>query len=214
MLYKPVKKTGFLEAVDACIKHEERVRDFYRRHAESLKKGSVKKLFFMLENDVDGHVHLIEHIRDEVLKNNAHPDIRMTSEIQEFQNTSLSRLMKRLDRNTQKNVGEDEVEALLLAAREHGDTAAFYAKLMPRFKDAGILLLFKTLSNFQDENHLLIESYLSYLPQNDSGSTGFYWDDETIHEEVHSTGKPVSLSSGIKIKEKLKKNRNSIRKSS
>ena len=214
--FVPVKKTGFLEAVDACINYEERVHQFYLRHAESLPQGEVKKLFSMLAGDVKEHVRLIEHIREDVLKNNAHPDLKMASDVQSFQNTSLFKLMRRLDRNTDKHVGEDEHEALVLASREHADNSEFYGKMIKRFKDPSIQLLFKTLSNFQDENRLMIQSFLALFPQGSKNMSGdFYWDDEAMHDEVHNTGH-VSLKRPKKeaVREKIKKSRSKMRKSS
>lgn len=215
MPFVPVKKTGFLEAVDACINHEERVHTFYNRHAESLPDGEIKKLFIMLAHDENEHIKLIEHIRDEVLQNKAHPGIKMASNVQSFQNTSLYKLMRRLDRNTHMNVGEDEMEAMVLAAREHGDMSEFYGKMVKRFKDASTQLLFKTLSNFQDENRLLIESYLAYILQSSSSSrNNFYWDDDAMGEELHKSPPRPLPQIKENVRARIKNGKSSLRKSS
>jgi len=215
MPFVPVKKTGFLEAVDACINHEERVHTFYNRHAESLPDGEIKKLFIMLAHDENEHIKLIEHIRDEVLQNKAHPGIKMASNVQSFQNTSLYKLMRRLDRNTHMNVGEDEMEAMVLAAREHGDMSEFYGKMVKRFKDASTQLLFKTLSNFQDENRLLIESYLTYIMQGASGIKGdYYWEDDIIHDELHKSIPGAVSPKKDSARARIKKGKSQLRKSS
>jgi len=215
MPFVPVKKTGFLETVESCINHEERVHKFYMRHSESLPDGEIKKLFAMLAHDVHEHIKLIEHIRDDVLKNNAHPDLKMASDVQSFQNTSLFKLMRRLDRNTHMDVGSDEMEAMVLAAREHGDNSEFYGKMLKRFKDPSICLLFKTLSNFQDENRLLIESYLTYILQGSSNpEIDYYWDDSDMTEEVHSLPSKKVRPNRALVREKIKSGKSRIRKSS
>ena len=201
--------------MDACIKHEEHVHTFYKRHAESLPDGEIKKLFHMLAHDENEHIKLIEHIKDEVLRNNAHPDIKMASDVQSFQNTSLYKLMRRLDRNTHMNVGTNEMEAMVLAAREHGDTSQFYGKMVKRFQDPSIQLLFKTLSNFQDENRLLIESYLSYIMQGSiNARNNFYWEDEEIHKELHHSIPGLVSPRKDEILARIKKGKSRMRRSS
>ncbi|MDH5656097.1 MAG: ferritin family protein [Spirochaetia bacterium] len=214
--FVPVNKTGFLETVNACINHEERVHQFYLRHAESLPAGEIKKLFSMLAGDVNEHIKLIEHIREDVLKNNAQPNLKMAADVQSFQNTSLYKLMRRLDRNTDQHVGEDEQEALVLAAREHADNSEFYGKMIKRFKDPSIQLLFKTLSNFQDENRLMIQSYLALFPQGSQNiGKDYYWDDDQIHEEVQKTPDTAGRRPEKDVvRAKLKKGKSNLRKSS
>ena len=215
MPFVPVKKTGFLEAVDACLNHEERVHTFYLRHSESLPEGEIKKLFHMLAHDVDEHIRMIEHIREDILNNNAYPNLKMASDVQSFQNTSLYKLMRRLDRNTHMDVGADEMEAMVLAAREHGDTSEFYGKMVKRFQEPASQLLFKTLSNFQDENRLLIESYLAYILQSSSSSrNNFYWDDDAMGEELHKSPPRPLPQIKENVRARIKNGKSSLRKSS
>lgn len=178
--FKPVKKTTFLEAVAAAIQHEKEVFDFYLRNAESLPAGQIKQLFYQLAEDVEDHIEMIKEIYSTVQGGEALPNLKMVSSVHKFHTTSLSILMRRLDRNTQTDARGDELEAVSLATREHEDSAEFYKKMTDKFEDPNIRMLFQRLANFQDENRMLLESYSAYLTQGTPYSQpSAYWDDES-----------------------------------
>ncbi len=180
MAFKPVKKTTFLEAVAACIQHEKELFDFYARHAESMTEGSVKDLFFQLAEDVDEHLQLIGDIYSQVNEGETLPNLKMASEVHKFHTTSLNILMRRLDRNKNKDAGKNELEAVNLARQEHEDTHQFYQRMAEKFEDPNVKYLFQRLANFQEENRILLESYATYLTQGTSYSQpAAYWEEET-----------------------------------
>lgn len=177
--FKPIKKTTFLEAVAACIQHEKEVFHFYEKNAESLPAGPIKDLFFQLAEDVDEHINMIADLYTQVQGGDTLPNLKMASEVQKFNATSLQILMRRLDRNTSKTAVEDELEALSLATREHEDSSEFYKKMAEKFEDPGVKYLFHQLANFQDENRMLLESFSTYLSQGTPYSQPqAYWDSE------------------------------------
>jgi rubrerythrin len=210
MAYQPVKKTSFLEAVEACVQHEKHVSEFYERNSRELKDGEIRRIFAMLSKDLSEHIALIEKIRVDVMKTNIRPDLHTAADVQRFHNSSLHMLMRRLDRNTGLTVGENEIEALLLAAREHEDSSRFYRKMAERFEDPSIHHLFRTLSFFQEENRLLIMSYLTFLPQGKGPQ--FYWEDDEFHNELKQTEGVPAKGDPLQIKRKIRKSRAGLRK--
>jgi len=178
---KPVKKTSFLEAVAAAIQHEKEVFEFYLRNAESLPEGPIKQLFYQLAEDVEDHIEMIKELYSQIQGGEALPNLKMMSQVHKFHSTSLSILMRRLDRNTQADAGGDEMEAVTLATREHEDAADFYRRAVEKFEDPNVKALFSRLANFQEENRLLLESYSAYLTQGTPYSQPEgYWDSEDL----------------------------------
>lgn len=178
MAFKPVKKTTFLEAVAAAIQHEKEVFEFYHKHAESLPAGPVKDLFYKLAEECDEHINMIGEIYSQVQGGQAMPNLKMASGIHKFHTTSLSVLMRRLDRNKTQNAGANELEALRLAVQEHDDASTFYSRIADRFEDPNIKFLFQRLSNFQEENRMLLESYMAYEAQGSHAGTQPYWEED------------------------------------
>ncbi|MBI3394332.1 MAG: ferritin family protein [Spirochaetia bacterium] len=177
MGFKPVKKTTFLEAVAAAIQHEKEVFEFYHKNADTLAAGPIKDLFFKLAEECDEHIHMIGDIYSQVQGGEALPNLKMASSVQKFHSTSLNILMRRLDRNKAQNAGGDELEALRLAAQEHEDAADFYGRMADRFEDPNCKFLFQKLSHFQEENRMLLESYMTYVAQG-TGHPQFYWEED------------------------------------
>ncbi|MCE9597117.1 MAG: ferritin family protein [Spirochaetia bacterium] len=178
MARTPVKKTSFLEAVAACIQHEKEVFQFYFQQAEALPEGPVKKLFYQLAEDVEEHIKMIGEIYSQVQGGEGLPNLKMASEVQKFNSTSLQILMRRLDRNTASATRGNEIEAVSLATREHEDAAAFYTRMKDKFEDKGIQVLFGQLANFQEECRLLLESYSTYMTQGTPASQpSTYWEE-------------------------------------
>jgi len=175
--YKPVKKTTFLEAVAACIEHEKKVFEFYMRNAESLPKGPIQSLFYQLAEDQDEHIKMIADLYTDVNHGQALPNLKMASQIEKFNSTSLQIMMRRLDRITDRDADGIEVDALGLATKQHEDTAEFYTKMSERFDNPEIRYLFRQLANFQDECRLLLESFSAYSSQGTPASQpSGYWD--------------------------------------
>lgn len=179
MKLKPVKKTTFLEAVAAAIQHEKEVFEFYAKNAESLPAGPIKDLYYQLAEDVDDHIKMIGDLYSQVKGGELLPNLKMASEVNKFNTTSLQILMRRLDRNLKSTAKGDEMEALRLAAQEHEDASDFYKKMAEKFEDPNIKFLFRALANFQDENRMLLESYSTYMAQGTPATqTAAYWDEE------------------------------------
>lgn len=177
MARAPVRKTSFLEAVAACIQHEKEVFEFYLKQADALPGGPVKKLFYQLAEDVEEHINMIGGLYSQIQNGEALPNLKMASEVQKFNSTSLQILMRRLDRNTSADATGNEIEAVALATREHEDAAEFFRKMKTKFEDRGIQVLFGQLANFQDECRMLLESYAAYLTQGTPASRpAAYWD--------------------------------------
>lgn len=178
--FKPVKKTTFLEAVAACIEHEKKVFEFYVRNADSLPDGPIKTLFYDLAEDQDEHIKMIADLYSNVNGGQALPNLKMASQVQKFNSTSLQILMRRLDRFTELETAKDEIDALALATKQHEDASEFYGKIGEKFDSPDIRYLFKQLSNFQDESRLLLESFSTYKTQGTPHSQpSAYWDLET-----------------------------------
>ncbi|EHQ04808.1 MAG: ferritin family protein [Leptonema illini] len=175
--FKPVKKTTFLEAVAACIEHEKKVFEFYMRNAESLPEGPIKSLFYQLAEDEDEHIRMIGEIYAGVNGGQALPNLKMASQVQKFNSTSLQILMRRLDRITERDAAGVEMDALGLATKTHEDAAEFYTKMGEKFDNPDIRYLFRQLANFQDECRLLLESFSAYKSQGTPYSQpSGYWD--------------------------------------
>jgi rubrerythrin len=175
--FKPVKKTTFLEAVAACIEHEKKVFEFYMRNAESLPEGPIKTLFYQLAEDQDEHIRMIADLYSSVSGGQALPNLKMASQVQKFNSTSLQILMRRLDRITEKDAAGVEMEALALATKQHEDASEFYQKMAEKFENPDIRYLFRQLFNFQEECRLLLESFSAYKSQGTPYSQpSGYWD--------------------------------------
>lgn len=179
--HTPIKKTTFLEAVAAAIQHEKDMFEFYERNAEGLNDGPIKDLYYELAAEVDEHIQMISELYSQVNDGKALPNLKMVSSVHKFHTTSITMLMRRLDRNKGKNAEGDELEALRLAYQEHDDAAEFYHKIAEKFKDANkdIYNLFERLAGFQEENRMLLESYATYTAQGSKADKpDYYWEAE------------------------------------
>lgn len=175
--FKPIKKSTFLEAVAACIQHEKDVFDFYVRNAEKLPEGPIKDLFYKLAEEQDEQIKMISDLYTTIKGGEALPNLKMASEVQKFNSTSLQILMRRLDRITHKDSQGVEIEALGLATKQLEDAAEFYDKMSKKFEDPNIQYLFKQLSNFKEESKLLMESFSAYISQGTPQTKPeAYWD--------------------------------------
>lgn len=175
--FKPIKKSTFLEAVVACIQHEKDVFDFYVRNAEKLPEGPIKDLFYKLAEEQDEQIKMISDLYTTIKGGEALPNLKMASEVQKFNSTSLQILMRRLDRITHKDSQGVEIEALGLATKQLEDAAEFYDKMSKKFEDPNIQYLFKQLSNFKEESKLLMESFSAYISQGTPQTKPeAYWD--------------------------------------
>ncbi|GIX41844.1 MAG: hypothetical protein KatS3mg129_1577 [Leptospiraceae bacterium] len=175
--FKPVKKSTFLEAVAACIQHEKDVFDFYVRNAEQLPEGPIKNLFYRLAEDQDEQIKMISDLYSEIKGGEALPNLKMASQVEKFNSTSLQNLMQRLDKVIHKDAKGEEMEALALATKQLEDAAEFYNKMSEKFEDPNIRYLFKQLANFKEESRLLMESFSAYISQGSpQRNPEAYWD--------------------------------------
>ncbi|MFN3603098.1 MAG: ferritin-like domain-containing protein [Leptonema sp. (in: bacteria)] len=175
--FKPVKKSTFLEAVAACIQHEKDVFDFYVRNADKLPEGPIKDLFYKLAEEQDEQIKMISNLYSTIKGGEALPNLKLSSEVQKFNSTSLQILMRRLDRITKRDSEGVEIEALGLAVKQLEDAAEFYEKMSKKFEDPNIRYLFKQLANFKEESRLLMESFAAYISQGTPQTKPeAYWD--------------------------------------
>ncbi len=175
--HKPVKKSSFLEAVAACIQHEKDVFDFYLKNTEKLPESPIKDLFYKLAEDQDELIQMINNIYSEVQGGEALPNLKMASEVQKFNSTSIQILMRRFNKILKKDAGGVELEALALASKQLEETFEFYDTLSRKFEDPNIRYLFTQLANFKEESRLLMESFGTYLSQGAVQSKpDTYWD--------------------------------------
>jgi rubrerythrin len=202
---KPIQNTKFLEAVAASIQHEKDKFDFYNRVVDSSKNESIRNFFLQLAEEVDEHIRLIQEIYNKSEGLGEFPNLKQLNPIHKFHTSNIAKLMKRLDRTTIVDVGDDELKTFETTLKEEEDVRKFYSKLASKFKDPKIKLLFQKLANFSEENMTLIESHFMFLKEKAAGKENYYWDDEELMSEA-AKGKPfVKAASKPAAKKKSKK---------
>lgn len=194
---KSLKKTTFLEAVAAAIKHEVKSFNFFIKLSNDLPEGETKGLFEQLAEDGDKHIEFIKEIYAQA-EGKELPNLKTLSEIHKFHTTTIQKLMDRLERNMNQDVGSNERKALELAVLHGDDAKKFYGKLKDKFPDPKINLLFSRLQDFIDMNTNLLEAQIMTMEQATPIERQYFWEDRALMDEAASTRPPAKKASAKK----------------
>ncbi|MBE8365251.1 ferritin-like domain-containing protein [Leptospira borgpetersenii] len=181
MNIKPLKETTFLEAVAAAIQHEKDYFEFYMNTYEKLPPGDTKELFERLAEEVDDHIKFITELYEQA-EGSELPNLKQLTAIHKFHDSTLQKLMNKVERTIAGPGSKDAHEALELAIREAENSVSFYEKLANKFEDVNIKSLFTKLKDYSQNYQSLLETELNGLDQSGSGQGTFFWDEQA--EEV------------------------------
>ncbi len=172
---KHVKDTTILEAVAGAIQYEKDCFDFYLKVYEEAKEGTpIKEFFQQLAEDVDEHIKLIQNLYNELEGGTEFPNLKELSAIHKFHNSAIYKLMKKVEKKVFE-VSNDDLTNIEKAMQSAEDARDFYNKLKDKFSDPEIKIFFKRLSDYSEENRLLIEAQYQVFSQ--KGQTNYYWEE-------------------------------------
>lgn len=180
---KSLKKTTFLEAVAAAIEHEVKSFNFFLKLSSELNHGPTKELFEQLAADGDRNIEYIREIYKQA-EGKELPNLKTLSQIHKFHSSTIQKLMERLERNMNQEVGSDERKALELAVLHGNDAIQFYKKLKNKFPDPKINFLFSKLQDFIETNTNLLEAQIMALEQTIPIESQYFWEDTSLMEEA------------------------------
>ncbi|TGM13457.1 DUF2202 domain-containing protein [Leptospira selangorensis] len=206
MSIKPLKETTFLEAVAAAIQHEKDYFEFYMDTYEKLPPGRTRELFERLAEEVDEHIKFITEIY-KVAEGAELPNLKQLAAIHKFHQSTLQKIMNKVERTITGSGSKDAHEALELAIREAENSVAFYEKLTTKFDDSNIKLLFSKLMDYSHNYQSLLEAELNTFDQTHSAGGAYFWD-EQAEEVAKAVGnsKPSGKSpKGLKPSKPVKK---------
>lgn len=202
MKQEPLKKTTYLEAVAAAIKHEKDSFEYYLKTSESLPVGPIRELFLQLAEDGDEHIATIKEIYKKA-EGKVLPNLKQLSEIYKFHNTTIQKLMNKLERNMNETLSKVEHEALERAIQVNEDAKEFYGKIKGKFNDPKINLLFDQLHRMVESNLSLLEAQSMNFQQSFKQKVQFFWDDMVLLEEAaKDVGKKSKLLKSFTTPEK------------
>ncbi len=181
MNIKPLKETTFLEAVAAAIQHEKDYFEFYMNTYEKLPPGNTKELFERLAEEVDDHIKFITELYEQA-EGSELPNLKQLTAIHKFHDSTLQKLMNKVERTIAGPGTKDAHEALERAIREAENSVSFYEKLSNKFEDVNIKSLFTKLKDYSQNYQSLLETELNGLDQSGSGQGTFFWDEQA--EEI------------------------------
>ncbi|PJZ28443.1 ferritin-like domain-containing protein [Leptospira kmetyi] len=196
MNIKPLKETTFLEAVAAAIQHEKDYFEFYMSTYEKLSPGNTKELFERLAEEVDDHIKFITELYEQA-EGSELPNLKQLTAIHKFHDSTLQKLMNKVERTIAGPGSKDAHEALELAIREAENSVSFYEKLANKFDDVNIKSLFVKLKDYNHNYQSLLETELNGLDQSGSGQGTFFWD-EQAEEVAKAESKPAKTSAAPK----------------
>ncbi|MCG6170002.1 ferritin family protein [Leptospira sp. FAT2] len=194
MNIKPLKETTFLEAVAAAIQHEKDYFEFYMSTYEKLPPGDTKELFERLAEEVDDHIKFITELYEQA-EGSELPNLKQLTAIHKFHETTLQKLMNKVERTISGPGTKDAHEALELAIREAENSVSFYEKLANKFDDVNIKSLFTKLKDYNHNYQSLLETELNGLDQSGSGQQGTFFWDEQAEEVAKAESKPSKAPS-------------------
>ncbi|MBM9500664.1 rubrerythrin [Leptospira sp. 201903071] len=193
MNIKPLKETTFLEAVAAAIQHEKDYFEFYMSTYEKLPPGNTKELFERLAEEVDDHIKFITELYEQA-EGSELPNLKQLTAIHKFHDSTLQRMMNKVERTISGPGSKDAHEALELAIREAENSVSFYEKLANKFEDVNIKSLFTKLKDYNHNYQSLLETELNGLDQSGSGQQGTFFWDEQAEEVAKAETKPAKSS--------------------
>lgn len=173
MNIKPLKETTFLEAVAAAIQHEKDYFEFYMNTYEKLPPGNTKELFERLAEEVDDHIKFITELYEQA-EGSELPNLKQLTAIHKFHDSTLQKLMNKVERTIAGPGTKDAHEALERAIREAENSVSFYEKLSNKFEDVNIKSLFTKLKDYSQNYQSLLETELNGLDQSGSGQGTFF----------------------------------------
>ncbi|MBW0435383.1 ferritin family protein [Leptospira yasudae] len=197
MNIKPLKETTFLEAVAAAIQHEKDYFEFYMSTYEKLPPGDTKELFERLAEEVDDHIKFITELYEQA-EGSELPNLKQLTAIHKFHETTLQKLMNKVERTISGPGTRDAHEALELAIREAENAVSFYEKLANKFDDVNIKSLFTKLKDYNHNYQSLLETELNGLDQSGSGQQGTFFWDEQAEEVAKAESKPSKTAAAPK----------------
>ncbi|TGK03954.1 rubrerythrin [Leptospira semungkisensis] len=196
MTIKPLKETTFLEAVAAAIQHEKDYFEFYMDTYEKLPPGRTRELFEKLAEEVDEHIRFIQEVY-EIAEGSELPNLKQLAAIHKFHQTTIQKIMNKVERTITGSGSKDAHEALELAIREAENSVAFYEKLTTKFDDENIKLLFSKLMDYNHNYQSLLEAELNSFDQTSSGRGAYFWD-EQAEEVAKATQTPSKAAKSLK----------------
>ncbi|XDD52431.1 ferritin family protein [Leptospira sp. WS92.C1] len=196
MNIKPLKETTFLEAVAAAIQHEKDYFEFYMNTYETLAPGNTKELFERLAEEVDDHIKFITELYEQA-EGSELPNLKQLTAIHKFHDSTLQKIMNKVERTISGPGTKDAHEALERSIREAENAVSFYEKLANKFDDVNIKSLFTKLKDYNHNYQALLETELNGLDQSQSGSGQgtFFWDEqaeEVVKAETKSGKTPAA----------------------
>ncbi|MBM9576138.1 ferritin family protein [Leptospira sp. 201903070] len=197
MNMKPLKETTFLEAVAAAIQHEKDYFEFYMSTYEKLPPGNTKELFERLAEEVDDHIKFITELYEQA-EGSELPNLKQLTAIHKFHDSTLQRMMNKVERTISGPGSKDAHEALELAIREAENSVSFYDKLANKFEDVNIKSLFTKLKDYNSNYQSLLETELNGLDQSGSGQQGTFFWDEQAEEVAKAEAKPAKSAAAPK----------------
>ncbi|AOP36479.1 rubrerythrin [Leptospira tipperaryensis] len=197
MNIKPLKETTFLEAVAAAIQHEKDYFEFYMSTYEKLPPGNTKELFERLAEEVDDHIKFITELYEQA-EGSELPNLKQLTAIHKFHDSTLQRIMNKVERTISGPGSKDAHEALELAIREAENSVSFYEKLANKFEDVNIKSLFTKLKDYNHNYQSLLETELNGLDQSGSGQQGTFFWDEQAEEVAKAEAKPAKSAAAPK----------------
>ncbi|TGK59401.1 rubrerythrin [Leptospira wolffii] len=198
MTIKPLKETTFLEAIAAAIQHEKDYFEFYMNTYEKLPPGRTRELFEKLAEEVDEHIKFIQEIYESA-EGAELPNLKQLAAIHKFHQSTIQKIMHKVERTIIGTASKDAHEALELAIREAENAVAFYEKLSTKFDDPNIKSLFTKLMEYNNNYQSLLEAELNSFDQTSSGGGAFFWD-----EQAEEVAKAVQAPSKTKAAKSLK----------
>ncbi|PKA16327.1 ferritin-like domain-containing protein [Leptospira haakeii] len=206
MSIKPLKETTFLEAVAAAIQHEKDYFEFYMDTYEKLPPGRTRELFERLAEEVDEHIKFITEIY-QVAEGAELPNLKQLAAIHKFHQSTLQKIMNKVERTITGSGSKDAHEALELAIREAENSVAFYEKLTTKFEDSNIKLLFSKLMDYSHNYQSLLEAELNTFDQTRSAGGAYFWDEqaEEVAKAVGNSKPSGKSSKGLKPSKPVKK---------
>ncbi|MEI1279528.1 ferritin family protein [Leptospira venezuelensis] len=206
MSIKPLKETTFLEAVAAAIQHEKDYFEFYMDTYEKLPPGRTRELFEKLAEEVDEHIKFITELY-RVAEGAELPNLKQLAAIHKFHQSTLQKIMNKVERTIVGSGSKDAHEALELAIREAENSVAFYEKLTTKFEDSNIKLLFSKLMDYSQNYQSLLEAELNSFDQTRSAGGAYFWDEqaEEVAKAVGNSKPSGKSSKGLKPSKPVKK---------
>ncbi|WP_367899325.1 ferritin family protein [Leptospira sp. WS58.C1] len=206
MSIKPLKETTFLEAVAAAIQHEKDYFEFYMDTYEKLPPGRTRELFEKLAEEVDEHIKFIQEIY-QVAEGAELPNLKQLAAIHKFHQTTIQKIMNKVERTITGSGSKNAHEALELAIREAENSVAFYEKLTTKFEDSNIKLLFSKLMDYSHNYQSLLEAELNSFDQTSSAGGAYFWDEqaEEVTKAVGNSKPNSKAPKGLKPSKPAKK---------